>query len=119
MFGVVPKPLWGRRIASDERNRIPLALRCLLVEADFFAAAAGDGFDPGRPDARHDAVLLDIDHSPSHWLAPAHASFYSEAGLATLAAGARCSGRWRRGRGRRRRSHRCRRGHGRRRSRPA
>jgi glyoxylase-like metal-dependent hydrolase (beta-lactamase superfamily II) len=32
MFGVVPKPLWQRRIAADERNRIPLALRCLLVE---------------------------------------------------------------------------------------
>ncbi|HET9387708.1 MAG TPA: MBL fold metallo-hydrolase [Gemmatimonadales bacterium] len=34
MFGVVPKPLWQRRIAPDERNRIPLALRCLLVEHD-------------------------------------------------------------------------------------
>jgi glyoxylase-like metal-dependent hydrolase (beta-lactamase superfamily II) len=33
MFGVVPKPLWERRIPPDERNRIPLALRCLLVEA--------------------------------------------------------------------------------------
>jgi glyoxylase-like metal-dependent hydrolase (beta-lactamase superfamily II) len=33
MFGVVPKPLWERRIPADERNRIPLALRCLLVEA--------------------------------------------------------------------------------------
>ena len=32
MFGVVPKPLWERRIAPDPRNRIPLALRCLLVE---------------------------------------------------------------------------------------
>lgn len=32
MFGVVPKPLWERRIAADGRNRIPLALRCLLVE---------------------------------------------------------------------------------------
>jgi glyoxylase-like metal-dependent hydrolase (beta-lactamase superfamily II) len=32
MFGVVPKPLWEKRIAADERNRIPLALRCLLVE---------------------------------------------------------------------------------------
>lgn len=32
MFGVVPKPLWERRIAPDERNRIPLAMRCLLVE---------------------------------------------------------------------------------------
>ena len=33
MFGVVPKPLWEKRIPADERNRIPLALRCLLVEA--------------------------------------------------------------------------------------
>jgi glyoxylase-like metal-dependent hydrolase (beta-lactamase superfamily II) len=32
MFGVVPKPLWERRIPADARNRIPLALRCLLVE---------------------------------------------------------------------------------------
>jgi glyoxylase-like metal-dependent hydrolase (beta-lactamase superfamily II) len=34
MFGVVPKPLWVRRAEADERNRIPLALRCLLVEHD-------------------------------------------------------------------------------------
>jgi glyoxylase-like metal-dependent hydrolase (beta-lactamase superfamily II) len=33
MFGVVPKPLWERRIPADSRNRIPLAMRCLLVEA--------------------------------------------------------------------------------------
>lgn len=33
MFGVVPRPLWSRKIQPDERNRIPLALRCLLVEA--------------------------------------------------------------------------------------
>lgn len=33
MFGVVPKPLWERRIPADERNRIPLAMRCLLIEA--------------------------------------------------------------------------------------
>lgn len=32
MFGVVPKVLWERRIAPDERNRIPLGMRCLLVE---------------------------------------------------------------------------------------
>ena len=32
MFGVVPKPLWSRRTTPDERNRIPLAMRCLLVE---------------------------------------------------------------------------------------
>jgi glyoxylase-like metal-dependent hydrolase (beta-lactamase superfamily II) len=34
MFGIVPKPLWSRRIPADDRNRITLALRCLLVEHD-------------------------------------------------------------------------------------
>src|SRR5438477_8178474 len=32
MFGVVPKPLWSRRIEPDERNRIQLGMRCLLIE---------------------------------------------------------------------------------------
>ncbi len=32
MFGVVPKPLWSKKIPADERNRIPLTMRCLLVE---------------------------------------------------------------------------------------
>ena len=34
MFGIVPKALWSRRAPPDDRNRIPLALRCLLVEHD-------------------------------------------------------------------------------------
>ena len=32
MFGVVPKPLWERRIMPDDRNRIQLGMRCLLIE---------------------------------------------------------------------------------------
>ena len=32
MFGVVPKPLWERRIPADPRNRIQLGMRCLLIE---------------------------------------------------------------------------------------
>lgn len=34
MFGVVPKPLWERRIVADDRNRIQLGMRCLLIEHD-------------------------------------------------------------------------------------
>src|SRR5512146_2067594 len=34
MFGIVPRPLWERRTTPDARNRIPLAMRCLLVEHD-------------------------------------------------------------------------------------
>ena len=32
MFGVVPKTLWERRLPPDERNRIQLGMRCLLIE---------------------------------------------------------------------------------------
>lgn len=34
MFGVVPKTLWSRRIEADEKNRIPMGMRCLLIEHD-------------------------------------------------------------------------------------
>jgi glyoxylase-like metal-dependent hydrolase (beta-lactamase superfamily II) len=33
MFGVVPKVLWEKCCPADERNRIPLALNCLLIRA--------------------------------------------------------------------------------------
>ncbi len=32
MFGVVPWTIWSRLILPDDRNRIPMALRCLLIE---------------------------------------------------------------------------------------
>jgi glyoxylase-like metal-dependent hydrolase (beta-lactamase superfamily II) len=32
MFGIVPKPLWSSRIEPDAQNRIPLHMRCLLLE---------------------------------------------------------------------------------------
>ncbi len=34
MFGVVPKPLWSRKIQADDRNRIPLIARPMLVRTD-------------------------------------------------------------------------------------
>ncbi len=34
MFGVVPKPLWEKKIPADHRNRIPMGMRCLLIEHD-------------------------------------------------------------------------------------
>lgn len=33
MFGVVPKPLWSKKMPPDERNRITLGLNCLLIRA--------------------------------------------------------------------------------------
>ena len=44
MFGVVPKPLWEKRTRADERNRIPLAMRPLLVRgARLMIVDAGGG----------------------------------------------------------------------------
>lgn len=50
MFGNAPKALWTRWITPDERNRIPLACRALLVEEDhrriLFEAGIGAFFPP-------------------------------------------------------------------------
>ncbi len=32
MFGVVPKPLWEKRIPADARNTIQMCMRCVLIE---------------------------------------------------------------------------------------
>ena len=67
----------GEAIAGDER--------CRLVRGDFFEmAAAGGSFDPEQPKRRHDAILVDIDHSPRHRLDPGHAGFYEIEGLRAL-----------------------------------
>lgn len=34
MFSIVPKTIWNRKNPADERNRIDLALRCLLIVGD-------------------------------------------------------------------------------------
>lgn len=33
MFGIVPKPLWEKVIPSDARNRVRLAMNCLLIRS--------------------------------------------------------------------------------------
>lgn len=34
LFGLVPKALWERVLAPDERNRLPFEQRCLLIETE-------------------------------------------------------------------------------------
>jgi glyoxylase-like metal-dependent hydrolase (beta-lactamase superfamily II) len=43
MFGIVPKPLWEKQIPADDKNRIRLALRCLLIEAGQRRILVDDG----------------------------------------------------------------------------
>ena len=49
MFGVVPRTLWERKSPPDDRGRIVLAMRALLVEADWgrmlIDCGAGDKLD--------------------------------------------------------------------------
>ena len=73
--GLVPL---GDKISSDPRTR--------FVAGDFFSLAScpGTGFDAAVPGRKFHAVLLDIDHTPQHWLNERHASFYTVEGLRQL-----------------------------------
>ncbi len=68
----------GETLTSDPR--------CKLVHADFFeVATAASGFDTDNPERLVHAVLLDIDHSPSHWLNSGNSHFYTLSALTKLA----------------------------------
>lgn len=76
---------WQRRRLLPGADELVDDDRCRLVEGDFFAlVAAGEPFREDGPD-RYDAVLLDIDHTPTHVLHESHAGFYTPAGLGRLA----------------------------------
>jgi len=74
--GLVPL---GTTLVSDSR--------CTFVHADFFdlASSSSTGFDHSDANRRVHAVLLDIDHSPEHWLNPGNGAFYTAQGLGKLA----------------------------------
>jgi spermidine synthase len=73
-LGLVPL---GKTLTSDPR--------CTLINADFFSVATSDnnGFDDEQKKVH--AVLLDIDHSPTHWLNEGNSSFYTKLSLTKLA----------------------------------
>ena len=69
----------GKELTSDQR--------CTLLHADFFelAAQTNQGFNLNDPHQFAHAILLDIDHSPSHWLNSSNSGFYSKQSLEKLA----------------------------------
>ena len=72
--GLVPL---GNKLISDQR--------CNFVHADFFQWAASDiSSSVLRSKQIYHAILLDIDHSPGHWLNEGNSSFYTKPGLARL-----------------------------------
>ncbi|MGB6483578.1 MAG: MBL fold metallo-hydrolase [Candidatus Acidiferrales bacterium] len=54
MFGVVPKPMWEKKTRADERNRVLLAMNCLLIRAAgktiLVETGAGDQWDAKHRD---------------------------------------------------------------------
>jgi spermidine synthase len=76
---------WHRRALVPLGATLSRDPRCRMLHDSFFERALSDtSFDPDQPGRRFHAVLLDIDHSPSHLLHPDHAAFYQPAGLAKL-----------------------------------
>lgn len=61
--------------------------RCQLLNADFFALSSdlSKSFDPNHPQKKHDAILLDIDHTPTRVLHQTNTRFYTREGLGELA----------------------------------
>ena len=77
---------WHRLGLVPLGDKLTLDSRCSLVHGDFFElAASSGGFDADNPGRLFHAVLLDIDHSPSHWLDTGNSAFYTGAGLTALA----------------------------------
>ena len=74
---------WHREGLVPNADAINNDPRCELRQGDFFELAR-TGFDTRDPDRKFDAVLLDIDHSPEHFLDKANESFYTAEGLASL-----------------------------------
>jgi spermidine synthase len=69
----------GKILNADIRNR--------YVLGSFFDLATNPsaGFDPLHAGKKFDAILLDIDHSPTEFLNAANASFYSTENLSLMA----------------------------------
>ena len=74
---------WHREGLVPNSNVLTSDARCELRQGDFFQLAR-TGFDAGDPARKFDAVLLDIDHSPEHFLDETNESFYTREGFAAI-----------------------------------
>jgi glyoxylase-like metal-dependent hydrolase (beta-lactamase superfamily II) len=59
MFGPVPKPLWSRKIESDDRNRIWLGTNCMLVTGPFGRALLDAGLGNKLGEKQRDIYAME------------------------------------------------------------
>lgn len=71
MFGVVPKTLWARRTAPDDRNRITMGLRPLLVRTGGRNVLIDAGIGDKLSEKERDIYGVDRTHHLDHSLAAA------------------------------------------------
>lgn len=77
---------WHERELVPVGARLMADARCRLVQGDFFALVGSPtGLDGETPNRLFHAIVVDIDHSPAHWLHPSHAPFYDLDGVRRLA----------------------------------
>ena len=62
MFGIVPKVLWEMVVRSDELNRIPMALNCLLVRSEGKHILVDTGFGGKLPSKETENLALHRHH---------------------------------------------------------
>jgi spermidine synthase len=70
---------WHRRELLPISAELTADPRLSIEVGDFFARMLAD-----ETPRIFDAIIVDIDHSPSHHLHPSHAPFYTEAGLRAM-----------------------------------
>jgi methylmalonyl-CoA epimerase len=71
MFGVVPRPLWEKRMPPDDRHRIQLAMRPLLIEASWGRMLVDCGAGDKMSEKERDIYALDRSHTLDAALAAA------------------------------------------------
>lgn len=59
MFGVVPKPLWGRANPPDEKNRIQMVARCLLAQGEGRVVLIDTGMGGDWTDKERDIYAIE------------------------------------------------------------
>ena len=71
MFGVVPRPLWERVAPPDDRNRVLLSMRPLVVEAEWGRMIIDCGAGDKMPPKQREIYALDRARHLDHALADA------------------------------------------------